>query len=48
MSLFRLKERGISILKIDRDFTLLREERDMSIVRVSKAVWLLVQLGIFL
>jgi hypothetical protein len=35
-------------VKIRRDVTLLREGRDMCIVRVSKGVRLLVQMGIFL
>jgi len=42
------KNAGTFILKIRRDVTLLREERDMSVLRVSKAVRLLVQMGILL
>jgi len=45
---FLIKKGGISIPKIRTDVTLLREERVMSILRVSKAVRLLVQIGIFL
>jgi len=48
MSRFLLKKGGTFILKIRRDVTLLREQRDMSVLRVSKAVRLLVQMGIFL
>ena len=46
--MFLIKKGGTSILKIRRDVTLLREDRIMSILRVGKVVWLLVQIGIFL
>jgi hypothetical protein len=35
-------------VKIRRDVTVLREERDVCVVRVRKAVRVLVQMGIFL
>ena len=43
-----IKKVGTSIMKIRRVLTLLREEKDISILRVGRAVGLLVQILIFL
>ena len=45
---FLIKKGGTTILNICRDVTLLREDRFISVLRVSKVFRLLVQMGIFL